>query len=315
MTLARGPDSRSFLHNMLSNDIQNLKSGEGVYATFLDVKGHMVADLWVYCAEGLFLIETDANLRQKFMETLGRYIIMDDVALEASDLAALAFAGPRSRQLLESAARARLPALAEYQHAAIDYEQGLLRVVRSNRTGEEGYDVWGPPPAVRSLWQEASRQADRFAALPCGAEAIESLRIEAGIPRYGPDMGEDTIPLEAGLLNAISFTKGCYIGQEVIERVRSRGHVNWKLCGVRIDSLVAPTAGEKLVSPADQRAVGEITSSCVSPTLLRTIALAYVRRGFSEPGTRLTLALGPAAEVARLPFYEREAGGNREKEH
>ncbi len=304
MTLARGPDSRSFLHNMLSNDIQSLKSGEGVYATFLDVKGHMIADLRIYCAEDLFLIETDADLRQKFTEMLGRYIIMDDVTLDPSDHTAIAFEGPRSRQLLESAIRATWPALDEYQHVRVNHERGLVRIARSSNTGEEGYQVWGATHAIRALWQEASRQADRFAALPCGTQALESLRIEAGIPRYGPDMGDDTIPLEAGLLNAISFTKGCYIGQEVVERIRSRGHVNWQLSGLFIDSPVAPAAGERLVSITDQREVGEITSSCVSPTLARTIGLAYVRREFSEPGSRLALESGPMAEVVPLPFYK-----------
>jgi folate-binding protein YgfZ len=136
--------------------------------------------------------------------------------------------------------------------------------------------------------------------LPCGGEALESLRIEAGIPRYGTELGEDVIPLEAGLLNALSFNKGCYIGQEIVERARSRGHVNWKLTGLVVNSEQPPTPGEKAV--VEGREVAEITSSCVSPTLGKTIALAYVRREFSEPGAKLTFASGVTAEVAALPF-------------
>src|SRR5262250_2193789 len=121
------------------------------------------------------------------------------------------------------------------------------------------------------------------------------LRIEAGIPRYGADFAEDTLPLEAGLLNAISFNKGCYPGQEIVERARSRGHVNWKLVGVSLDAVGPPPPGEKLL--AGGREVGEVTSTCFSPLLNCPIALAYVRREVSEPGSRLNLASGSAAQI------------------
>jgi folate-binding protein YgfZ len=141
--------------------------------------------------------------------------------------------------------------------------------------------------------------------LPCGWEALESLRIEAGIPRYGTELGEDVIPLEAGLLNALSFNKGCYIGQEIVERARSRGHVNWNLAGLILNSEQPLVPGEKAVVAG--REVAEITSSCVSPTLGKTIALAYLRREFSAPGATLTFATGVTAEVAALPFIPRAA--------
>jgi folate-binding protein YgfZ len=139
--------------------------------------------------------------------------------------------------------------------------------------------------------------------IPCGTRALETLRIEAGIPRYGQELGEDTIPNEAELWNALSFNKGCYVGQEIVERARSRGHVNWKLVGLVVESETPPPPGEKLVREGKE--VGEVTSSCVSPTLARTIALAYLRREVSEPGTKLEFASGPAAEVVGLPFYQR----------
>ena len=136
--------------------------------------------------------------------------------------------------------------------------------------------------------------------LPCGWEALESLRIEAGIPRYGTELGEDVIPLEADLWNALSFNKGCYIGQEIVERARSRGHVNWKLVGLIVKTGAPPQPGEK--AEVVGREVAEITSSCVSPTLGKTIALAYLRREFTDPGAKLTFASGVTAEVAALPF-------------
>jgi folate-binding protein YgfZ len=116
-------------------------------------------------------------------------------------------------------------------------------------------------------------------------------------------LGEDVIPLEAGLWNALSFNKGCYVGQEIVERARSRGHVNWKLTGLIVNAAEAPQPGEKLV--AGGKEVGEVTSSCVSPTLGKTLALAYVRREVSEPGAPLAFVSGVTAEVAALPFYQR----------
>src|SRR6266567_7462416 len=126
-----------------------------------------------------------------------------------------------------------------------------------------------------------------------------TLRIEAGIPRYGAELGEDTLPLEAGLLNALSFTKGCYIGQEIVERTRSRGHVNWMLAGFFVQADAPPPMGEKLF--LEGKEIGEITSACISPTLRKTIALGYVRREASGPGTRLAFASGSLAEVTQLP--------------
>jgi folate-binding protein YgfZ len=153
---------------------------------------------------------------------------------------------------------------------------------------------------MEAVWGAACGQAPTYDMLPCGSDALETLRIEAGIPRYGSELGEDVIPLEAGLLNALSFNKGCYIGQEIVERARSRGHVNWKLVGLIVNAEQPPLPGEKAV--VEGRDVAEVTSSCVSPTLGETIALAYVRREFTEPGAKLTLASGVGAEVAALPF-------------
>jgi len=198
-----------------------------------------------------------------------------------------------------------LPAMKEFEHFATNYAGFPVRVVRTSNTGEEGYEVWVGAKGMMGLWGAACGQAPSYGMLPCGTEALESLRIEAGIPRYGSELGEDTLPLEANLMNALSFNKGCYIGQEIVERARSRGSVNWKLAGVKIESPQAPASGEKLT--LDGKEVGEVTSACVSPTLQKTIALAYLRKEHLEAGTRLQTASGEAAEVATLPFYHRAA--------
>jgi glycine cleavage system T protein len=304
--VARGPDRVSFLHNMLSNDVKSLEQGQGVYATLLDVKGRILADLRLYSEPDQILVETDVDLLQKAMRALERYIIMDDVTLEPLRWWGLAVQGPRSRALVESL-ESELPPLSEFGHLRGGHCGKPLHIVRASITGEEGYELWMTQEAesetAKALWERVLAHASGLGALPCGTEALEMLRIEAGIPRYGDDLGEDTLPLEAGLLNALSFTKGCYVGQEIVERARSRGHVNWKLVGVVVDGAVRPLPGEKLL--VEGREVGEVTSACFSPSLHRPIALAYVRREASEPGVRLTLASGSSAVVCELPFYRR----------
>ncbi len=306
----KGRDRVRFLHRIVSNDVKSRVAGEGVYATLLNAQGQILADLRIYVAEDLLLVDTDADLRAKAVELLRRYIIGDQVQLEPLDLYALAFEGPRARGLLEKTLHVDLPPLEEFGHFATNYAGFPVRVVRVSNTGEEGYEVWVGPKGMMGVWGAACGQAPSYDMLPCGTEALESLRIEAGIPRYGAELGEDTLPLEANLLNALSFSKGCYVGQEIVERARSRGHVNWRLMGVMVDSSQVPAPGEKLLFE-DQEA-GEITSSCVSPTLRKTLALGYVRKEHAQAGTRLKTSSGFPAEVADLPFYRRTIPGSKD---
>jgi glycine cleavage system T protein len=296
-----GRDSRRFLHRIISNDVKSLAPGQGNYATLLTAQGRIVADFRVYCLEDSFLLDTDADLLEKILQGLRKYVIADKVTIEPLSLSALSVQGPQSRALMEKILARELPALTEYGHFSADLPGFPVRVSEATSTGEPGFEIWMGAEAMPSVWKELLAKAPE-GALAAGTEALESLRIEAGIPRYGPDFGEDTLPLEAGLLNALSFNKGCYIGQEIVERARSRGHVNWKFAGLTIDSPHPPAAGEKLLSEGKE--IGEITSACVSPTLERTLALGYVRHEVSEAGTRLALASGADAEVSVLPFYQ-----------
>ena len=299
----KGRDHAKFLHRMVSNDIKRLRPGQGTYATLLTPQGHIRVDMRLYCAEDRFFADTDADLRDKALEGLKRYVIADQVEFEPLDVYALAFQGPRARPLLEKTLHITLPAMQEYDHFATNYAGFPVRVVCASNTGEEGYEVWAGARGLLALWGAACGQAPTYDMLPCGTQALETLRIEAGIPRYGQELGEDTIPNEAGLWNALSFNKGCYLGQEIVERARSRGHVNWKLMGLIVESEVPPSSGEKLVR--EGREIGEVTSSCVAPTLGKTVAMAYLRREVSEPGTKLEFPSGTVAEVVALPFYQR----------
>jgi glycine cleavage system T protein len=300
---ATGADHVTFLHNMLSNDVKGLVPGQGTHATLLDIKGHILADLRVYRERDQIVLETDADLVSKVMQTLERYIIMDDVTLRPLELFGVALQGPGSSALLGKIVDADVPSLdREYDHAEAKLPDGeRVRVVKASSTGEDGYEIWADAGTVPHVWEAVRCASGNFEARPCGTEALETLRIEAGIPRYGAELGEDTLPLEAGLLSALSFTKGCYIGQEVVERTRSRGHVNWMLAGFFVQADAPPPAGEKLF--LEGKEMGEITSACISPTLRKTVALGYVRREASDLGTRLASASGTLVEVTRLPFY------------
>ena len=299
----KGRDHSKFLHRMVSNDIKRLTPGQGTYATLLTPQGHIRADMRLYCAEDRFFVDTDADLRDKALEGLKRYVIADQVEFEPLDVYPLAFEGPRARPLLEKTLHITLPEMQEYDHFSTNYAGFLVHVVCASATGEEGYELWTGAKGLPAIWGAACGQAPTYGMLACGTQALESLRIEAGIPRYGQELGEDTIPNEAELWNAVSFTKGCYVGQEIVERARSRGHVNWVLMGLIVESETPPAAGEKLAR--EGREIGEITSSCVSPTLGKTIALAYLRHEVAEPGTKLEFPSGAVAEVAALPFYHR----------
>ena len=301
----KGRDHAKLLQRLVSNDVKKLTPGQGLYATLLNAQGHIVVDLRLYCAEGSFLVDVEFDLREKAMRAFRRYIIADQVEIEPLDLFTLAFQGPRSRGLLEKTLHIDLPAMQEFDHFEANYAGFPIHVVRATSTGEEGYEVWVNVPGMAAIWGAACGQAPSYDMLACGCEALESLRIEAGIPRYGTELGEDVIPQEAGLYNALSFTKGCYIGQEIVERTRSRGHVNWNLAGLIVRGDQPLALGDKAV--VEGREVAEVTSSCVSPALGKPISLAYVRREFSEPGTKLTFASGMAAEVAALPFVTHSA--------
>jgi aminomethyltransferase len=298
-----GADRVRFLQGTVTNDVKNLTPGGGTYAAMLNPQGHILADLRIYCDGERFLMDTDADLHEKILGWLRRHIIADRVKLEPLEMYALAFQGPRSRALLEKTLHLDLPPLQEFDHLTTNYAGFPIRIARASSTGEEGYEIWVGAKGLPGVWGAACGQAPTYEMLPCGVEALESLRIEAGIPRYGPDLAEDTLLLEADLPNAVSFTKGCYIGQEVVERSRTRGHLNWKWVGLIVDAAEAPAPGEKLFS--DGKEIGEVTSTCVSPTLGKTIALAYVRREVAEPGTKLVLAPTIAVEVTALPFYKR----------
>lgn len=298
-----GEDRVSFLQGMVSNDVGSLQPGQGCPAALLTERGRIVADLRVYALEDRFLLDLDARITAKTVAALERFIIADDVELEALDQATLAVLGPLAPRLLAAAGVSPSPT-GTCQHTQARLAETPVRIVRVPETGLNGYELLLPQPRAEAVWQALVRAGQPLGARPVGLHALNILRIEAGIPWYGLDMDEDRIVLEVGLDHALSFNKGCYLGQEVVERASARGRVNRKLSGLLVqEGPVPPQRGDKLFHAT--REVGWITSAAISPRLGRPIALGYIRREHLEPGTQLRIDTNGTpmiAEVAVLPF-------------
>lgn len=315
-----GEDRAKFLHRLISNDVENLSEGQGVYATFLTHRGKIIADFNVYALKDMIYIDTAAETTETLFNELDKYLIADDV--EISDLTAetgaIAVHGPQSSELIESVLgmpELGMPELTDLPERHNCFHEADTRFnysvvcVRTDTTGEIGYTLYTAAEALESLWERLLSEGERFNVQPIGWDALESLRIEAGIPRYGTELTDAVIPLEAELEHAIDFEKGCYIGQEIVARMKYRGHPNRLLRGIEIDGTPASAESFELCQGAPVfnagKEVGWITSSTFAPTLGKSIALAYVRMAVTEAGSRVQIET-PECQVggtiALLPF-------------
>jgi folate-binding protein YgfZ len=295
-----GRDRATWLHGMTTNEVQSLQPGEGNYGAFLTNRGKMLGDYRLVVCEDFLLFDTEPEVRDSLPATLDRYLISEDAAIlpEHDAWALLGVFGTGSGSALATALGADLPPLALYHSTLV----ADVIVARQNRTGEEGYDVWAPAQEGQGLYDALVAAG----AAPIGDEALEILRIEAGIPRYGADMTDETIPLEARLDHAVSFTKGCYVGQEIVARMHYRGHANWLLVGLRFEGERVPASGTDLFAGEDTaKRSGWVTSAAYSPTLDAVIGLGYVRVEQLEEATRLAAKHAAgwiAAQVVETPF-------------
>ncbi|RME44106.1 MAG: aminomethyl transferase family protein [Deltaproteobacteria bacterium] len=292
-----------FLHGKVTNDIQALSEGEGCAAVMCNAKGKMLADLRVYATADRLRLEMHGGLATKVYQIFEDSIFFDPVAVEdvTEKFAIFGVEGPEARTLLEGGLEASPLPQATFTHTLTRILGEEVWVTRGGETGAEAYHLWIPIGSAPPFWEKLLEVGREVGLTPVGFKAYDTLRLEAGTPWYGTDTDEQTIPLEAGLERAISFTKGCYLGQEVIARIEARGHVNWKLCGLRLTEPVA--AGEEVF--AEGEGIGRITSAGFSPTLGFPIALARLRREYAEPETRLHLRPGGrnvSATVLPLPF-------------
>jgi folate-binding protein YgfZ len=301
-----GADRRTYLQGLLTNDIEALTAGRGCYAAYLTPQGRMIADLWVYELGDIVLLAMEAGVKDAVLARLDQFIFSEDVQLgDVTDtFDSVAVLGPESAalaaSLLEGASAASLAGLPEHGNLRARFRDQPAIVLRITELGEPGYDI----VVEAGCHDDLLGAAKAAGALEIDGPLSTILRVEAGIPKFGVDMDQDTIPLEAGIEDrAISLTKGCYVGQEVIIRVLHRGHgrVARKLVGLTIDGSSAPPHGALV--RVEGRDVGRITSGVVSVALDRPIALAYVHRDAAQPGTRVDVD-GVQATVTALPFVK-----------
>lgn len=309
-----GSDRAKYLHAMLTNDIVALKPGTGCYAAYLTPHGRMIADVCVYELGDVCLLDVHPSVKDAVLEQLDRFVFSEDVRLgdvtEAFDC--LGVYGPMAARVLAGALgasdsgtappAAELGALAPFQNRRAPFDGEPAIIVAAGRSGAAGFEVY----IERGRAGDLNQALKRAGAELVDGETMEVVRIEAGIPAFPADMDHETIPLEAGIeKDAISFTKGCYPGQEVVIRIlhRGQGRVAKKLAGLLVRDETVPARGDLLF--AEDREAGRVTSSAYSPALAAPIALGYVQRELLSPGTALTIAHGDArltAVLRVLPF-------------
>jgi folate-binding protein YgfZ len=320
-----GPDRVRYLNAIVSNDVKTLGEGRGTLALLLKPQGHILAELEIYALQDKLLVLSHASVRERTVATLDKFIIMDDVTLSdvTEQFGSLAIGGPRAGTVIAEACGLALEGFSEHAIAEVQIDGVTCHLIRHSHFGLPGAEIIAPREHLGLLWKNlrASVIAQHGAAI--GMRAVNSLRLEAGIPWFPDDFNDTVIPHEAALeATHISFSKGCYTGQEIVERVRSRGQVNRRRVQLKFSVANPPAALTRLYAGhadtqsaeskaaqsaiantpatqsavADPKEVGVVTSSAFSPAANAAIAMAYVRREYNAPGTVLDFT-GGTAEV------------------
>jgi len=302
-----GGDRMRWMNGMVTNNIRDLAAGRGVYAFLLNPQGRILGDMFVYNQGEALVVETDRSQVEKIVATFDHYIIMDDIAVSnlSDQLTAVGLSGPKSLAVL-SAAGIEIPDLQPLQFFTVQCECqcGCLEctIVRGDDGQQNSYEIWLAAAHVKQLWDALLKAG----ATPVGSEGLEMQRIAAGVPLYGVDIRERDLPQETEQMRALNFNKGCYVGQEIVERIRSRGNVHRKFAGFLVEGVAAIATGAKIVSGKpgeDEKEVGEITSVALLPASSgeRTVALGYIRREVGVPGREVAIGTVKAT-VIQLPL-------------
>lgn len=297
-----GPDRVRYLNAITTNNVKDLAPGHGNVGLLLNPQGHILAELRTYAMADRLLVISHGAVWPRTLETLDKFIIMDDVTLDDASprLGALAVEGPRAAALIHEVCGLKLDAMALHSHREVQVGSVSARVARESYFGRPGVEFIAAREHLPALWQMLAAAVHKAGGGPVGYEALNSLRLEAGIPWFGYDFDDKTIPHEAGLeLSHVNYSKGCYTGQEIVERVRARGHVNRRRTALRFSSAQPPASGTPL--SADGKEIGVVSSAGLSPLLGCPIGFAYVRREHQASGSTLQFA-GGNAEVIELPL-------------
>ncbi len=311
-----GSEAAQFLNGLITNDMKTLGENRWMPAAFPNVQGRLIASVRVVRkpddATGkkpvpVFLIDTEPATREAVLKTIERFTLAGDFhVVDLTDQTALlSVQGKQATEILGSVLGETPLGLSGNGAAQIEWQQKSLTVLRATHTAEDGFDIVVSADQATLLWDAFVHAGAR----PVGHEALDRLRIEAGVPRYGIDMDETSVVTETGLDEAVSFTKGCYIGQEIIARIKYRGHVAKKLVGLFFYRATKIVKDAKIKS-VDDKEIGRITSNTLSPYLGCTVALGYVKYDYLATDTevRVTSSHGDLhARVAELPFVRGSA--------
>jgi folate-binding protein YgfZ len=307
-----GPDRVRYLNAIVSNEVKSLSEGSGTLALLLNPQGHILAELEIYALKEKLLVRTHASVREKIIPVLDKFIIMDDVTLEdATDqLASLAIEGPNASTIIAQSTGLALEGFSEMAFAEVTVDAIPCLLVRRSHFSPAGgkslgAEIIAPREKLEVIWQNLRTAAHAQHGAPIGMEALNSLRLEAGVPWFPIDFNDTVIPHEAALESThISYSKGCYTGQEIVERVRSRGHVNRRRTQLKFSTAVLPPPGTKLRAPATDSGkaaaeVGHVTSAAFSPAAGTAIGMAYIRREQNSPGSIVEWNEGTATVIDR----------------
>jgi folate-binding protein YgfZ len=302
-----GPDAVPFLNGQITNDAAKLEVGWGIYSVAVDRKGKVLGDPFVYRFPDSLLVDVEPAATEAMVASWNHHIIADDVRIEdlTGDMNTLSLVGPRGHDVLAAACDGGLPEVAPLQFVGVQIAGEQLVCVRSDFAGVDSYDLFLWTQSLIPVWTRLMKLPKNVRPMPFGDAALTTLMVEAGQPRFGRDLTDRNLPQEAGIEErAISYAKGCYIGQEVICRVHNFGHVTRSLTGLLVGGEGLPAPTEKIL--ADGTEVGWITQAVDSPSLGRPIALGYVKRDWLAPGTQLLARSRKGREwpleVVALPF-------------
>jgi folate-binding protein YgfZ len=302
-----GPDRLRYLNAIVSGDVKTLGEGRGTLALLLTPQGHILAELEIYALQDKLLVLSHASVRERTIATLDKFIIMDDVTLNdvTEQFGSLAVEGPRAGTVIAEACGLALEGFSEHAIAEVEIDGVACHLIRHSHFGLPGAEIIAPREHLGMLWKNLRASVHTQHGTAIGMRALNSLRLEAGIPWFPDDFNDTVIPHEAALeATHISFTKGCYTGQEIVERVRSRGQVNRRRVQMKFSSADPPAPLTRLRArdgkdkSTEPNEVGIVTSSAFSPAANAAIGMAYVRRDYNSAGSILDFDGGTATVVA-----------------
>ncbi len=305
-----GPDAQTFLQGLISNDLLSATNEKGIYATLLTAKGKTVSDFYLFPLPEGYLMEVERGNAEKTKDHLMRFRLRSKVEISVPSWGKLLIAGPSSASLIEKTLGLPLPDMSEQSFFEKEVDGERFICIKRTVTGETDFHLYYPTEKMGHLWQQFFSEGKALHLHPLGYDALEILRIEAGKPRYGMELNEEVIPVEAGIQDeVISYSKGCFPGQEVVARIKTYGHVNRLLSGLALEGKVVPVNGSE-VFQGDKK-VGWVTSAGHSPFIGKVVAMGYVRRELANPGTEIRVKVDDETEVlgkvVSLPFYQKTA--------